>query len=766
MRLQKTPFIPGLITLYILLNQSINLSAQCSFTNPAACLCPVPGQQNCVLLPDIRAGKHSLNGATGWTEYSQSAASPNKGLLRIDVSTPNTGWGPVEVIATSDYVCGTDTLRNFTPPSGFLCPDGSFPKRLIKQRVYEKNGNTLTSTLRDAGWMVYHPTHGHIHIEGWGLYTLRMRDASVADTLQWPVVNSGIKVSFCLIDLTTCSGSPGDCLDANGNTMLNNNFPNYGLGGGYGCNDVKQGISVGKVDIYHRGLDESFVKIPYEACSGNYQVVVQVDPDNHFLEMSDNNNWLSAPVTLTQQRATNTGPYSYIFSKMGNTICQGGSIQLEASGASNYVWSTGATTQKINIAQPGKYWVRSTTPCGIATSDTLNIIQTGNSSFPAITRADTICAGEHAFLFASGNAQWYDAPVNGNLVFTGNNFETGNLYSNTTFYVIDQPSVLGGRLGPAGPGFTPNTNFTGTRNDYLIFNAFLPFKLKKLTVNASVAGVRIIQLRDQYGHLIQQKQVTLTAGQQDVTVDFFVPAGLNHQLGLSSSSPVASLLSNTVSSGNIGYPFTLKSIGNIVGSSSGDALYPYFTNWDVEVISMACNDGSRKPVTVMTVPAPAVHLTGVNAQYSHAAPAVKLTGEPGGGTFSGHGVINDYFYPRIAGLGSHIITYTYNNGVCEAQDAKSVSVTVDSALLTDGYSAQLFNTPGTRPVLWVMSSDNAVLDIAVVNSAGQLLRKMQFNALPGPNFFNLSFETLPKAVYFMKIINANNQKSKVLKFVN
>ena len=98
--------------------------------------------------------------------------------------------------------------------------------------------------------MQYHPAHGHLHIDGWGLYTLRLKDPSVADTLQWPIVSSGIKVSFCLIDLTTCSGTLGDCVDAAGNVLNNASFPNYGLAGGYGCGNARQGISVGKVDIY------------------------------------------------------------------------------------------------------------------------------------------------------------------------------------------------------------------------------------------------------------------------------------------------------------------------------------------------------------------------------------------------------------------------------------------------------------------------------------------------------------------------------------
>lgn len=741
------------------------ISAQCSNSNPAGCSCP-GGGTSCLLLPDITAGKKTLNATTGWTEYTQAAAAPNKGLLRLDVSTPNIGWGPVETIPTNNYLCGTDTLYNFVPPSGFLCPDGSFPKRLIKQRLYQKNGNSFQFIDRDAGWMVYHPSHGHIHIEGWGLYTLRLRDVSVVDTLQWPVVNSGVKVSFCLIDLTTCSGSAGDCQDANGNTLLNNNFPNYGLGGGYGCNNVKQGISVGKVDIYHQYLDESFVKIPYEACNGAYHAVVQVDPDNHFLEMNDNNNWLAAPVNLTKQRTSSTNPYAYIFSKKGNTVCQGSTLELEASGASNYVWSTGATTQKITISQPGKYWVRATTPCGVATSDTLDIAQSGISAFPAITTNDTICAGERAHLYASGNAHWYDAPTGGNLVFIGNNYETGSLFNNTTFYVADQPSVLGGNLAPSSTTFSGTGNYSTARTEYLIFNAFLPFKLKKIKVDASAAGTRIFQLRDQYGHLLQQKSVTLAAGVQDVTLDFFVPSGLNHQLGLSSSSPVTALYTSTTVNANIGYPYKLNSVANIVGSSLGDKAFPFFYNWEIEATAEACNNGQRKPVTAYTVPAPAVSMSGLAQTYNHAAFGAQLTGVPVGGTFSGNGVINNYFYPRVAGLGSHIITYTYSNGYCSGQTAQETNVVLDESLLDNGFSVQLLDHPGSHPILWIVSTDNSGVEITLFTSTGQTLQTMEKPVYPGGNFINLDVEKYPKAVYLLRVRHLASGKTKTLKLLN
>lgn len=767
MRIIHCPVVISFFTIIVLLLFPKQSLSQCNENNATGCSCPVPGSTNCLLLPDIIAGKKTLNSTTGWTEYNHMITNVNKGLLRLDVSTPNVGWGPLQISPTNDYVCGGDTLRDFFPPPNFLCPDGSYPKRLIKQKLYQKTGNTFQFILRDAGWMQFHPSHGHIHIEGWGLYTLRLKDPSVADTLKWPIVNSGIKVSFCLIDLTTCSGALGDCVDAAGNVLNNASFPNYGLGGGYNCGNVRQGISVGKVDIYHQYLDESFVKIPYEACNGNYYAMIQVDPDNHFLEMNEDNNWLSAAVTLQKQRPANTGAYAYIFSKKGNIMCAEETMELEASGASNYLWSNGATTQKTSISQAGKYWVRATTPCGTTTSDTLVIISAPASSIPLITKQDTICVGEKANLYASGNAHWFDAQTNGNLVYIGNNFQTGSLATNTTFYVADQPSVLTGVVGPVNTNFSAAGNFAATKNDYVIFNSFIPFKLKKVTVNAATAGARIIQLRTMYGAVMLQKQVILAAGIQDVQLDFFIPAGMNLQLGLSSASPLANLYTSSTTSANIGFPFNLASVSRIVGSSLGDKFYPYFYNWQIEGTPQVCNAGTRKPVTAFVVQKANISFNGLNDIYLHTDSAITFSVTPAGGILTPPpGVINNTFHPKLAGVGAHQFKYTYRNGNCVTEISKIVSVNFNNAVLKDGFSLQLWNNPGNHQKLYLVTEQSSAVDIRLLNTSGQKVMQLERNAVNGSNIFDLDFSNLARGIYFIEVRLKVNNAKKIIKLIN
>ena len=55
-------------------------------------------------------------------------------------------------------------------------PFPTAPEQLVKQRLFSYSGGTngtFTQTGdRDAGKFVYHPTHGHFHLENYAVYRL------------------------------------------------------------------------------------------------------------------------------------------------------------------------------------------------------------------------------------------------------------------------------------------------------------------------------------------------------------------------------------------------------------------------------------------------------------------------------------------------------------------------------------------------------------------------------------------------------------------
>ena len=61
-------------------------------------------------------------------------------------------------------------------------------------------------------------------------------------------------------------------------------------------------------------------------------------------------------------------------------------------------------------------------------------------------------------------------------------------------------------------------------------------------------------------------------------------------------------------------------------------------------------------------------------------------GSPSGGIYSGNGVENGIFHPKIAGVGIHDITYTYSLGPCVATDVETINI--ESSPLNVYYSIE------------------------------------------------------------------------------
>jgi hypothetical protein len=190
------------------------------------------------------------------------------------------------------------------------------------------------------------------------------------------------------MDYGNCTYYSGHCVDSLGNTLLNGNFPNWGLGGGqYNCSPVLQGISSGFTDIYYQHLDGMYIQVPPGTCNGSYYIVVQLDPYNYFLESNENNNVLAIPYTLTQQN----GSPPTITAGGPTTFCSGSSVTLTSSAATGYLWSTGATTQSIVAAATGSYTVSVTGACNGTSPATNVVVNTVPVSVSATN--STVCAG-------------------------------------------------------------------------------------------------------------------------------------------------------------------------------------------------------------------------------------------------------------------------------------------------------------------------------------------------------------------------------------
>jgi subtilisin-like proprotein convertase family protein len=327
-------------------------SGSCDVGNGAACFCP-DSTQDCDLLPDMLASADII--------AAQHTEMP--GLIKLSNATPNVGWGPMEIHPSN--FCWCDTVS--VPCSTSLCPSGDPPTQQLLQTLYHKSGNTITSfdTLT-PGTMSYHPTHGHVHVNDWAEFTLRLEDTTQASPLDWPIIAAGAKISFCLINLGDCTNDYGYCRDSAGGVITMADVPNAPFGMVSGCG-LDQGIYTGMLDIYGQNLPGMSIDLT-NVCNGNYFIVSVTDPDNDFVETNDNNNWVAVPITLTQQHSPITTGFS-ITSTSGFSA----TVSNNNTNLTSFEWDFGdGNTDTLNnpamhtYSAPGTYTITLTqvNPCG------------------------------------------------------------------------------------------------------------------------------------------------------------------------------------------------------------------------------------------------------------------------------------------------------------------------------------------------------------------------------------------------------------------
>ena len=98
------------------------------------------------------------------------------------------------------------------------------------------------------------------------------------------------------------------------------------------------------------------------------------------------------------------------------------------------------------------------------------------------------------------------------------------------------------------------------------------------------------------------------------------------------------------------------------------------TNYYVRAEGGLCAPSNCIGVTI-DVYTLSTHLDKYESLCGEATPSFNLSGgDPSGGEYSGTGVTNNIFYPDVAGIGIHTITYTHTIGSCIATDTETITI--------------------------------------------------------------------------------------------
>jgi hypothetical protein len=130
------------------------------------------------------------------------------------------------------------------------------------QEILDRDGRVVER--KDVGTFQYHPNHGHFHISRVAVYELR-RGGPGGEFVQ-----AGNKVGFCMEDSIRIREGTQKA-----------RIPD--------CTQTLQGITRGFADVYSASLKEQTFDMT-DLPSGEYTIVIKLDPLHKFLETNRRNN--------------------------------------------------------------------------------------------------------------------------------------------------------------------------------------------------------------------------------------------------------------------------------------------------------------------------------------------------------------------------------------------------------------------------------------------------------------------------------------------
>lgn len=311
------------------------------------------------------------------------------------------------------------------------------------------------------------------------------------------------------------------------------------------------------------------------------------------------------------------------------SFCTGGTVELTATAATSYLWSTGAITQSINVSNTGSFSVTITNSNGC--SNTSSVVNTVENSLPvpviSAGGVTTFCSGGNVTLNASGGSTYLwstgstsnsiNATTSGTYNFTAFNGSCSAVSGNIVVTVHNLPSANISANGPLSFCNGGSVELTASAaNSWLWSNGATT---QNITVNSS--GNFAVTLTDANGCSNTSSTVSVNVDPLPVPV-----------ISASGSTTICAGESVTLfASGGTSYLWS-------TGSTSSSILVSTAGTYHFEAFNGACSATSTS-INVVVNSAPAV--------VANASQTTVCSGE------------------MVTLSGSGAISYSWNNGVSD-----------------------------------------------------------------------------------------------------
>ncbi len=419
------------------------------------------------------------------------------------------------------------------------------------------------------------------------------------------------------------------------------------------------------------------------------------------------------PTSTSATLTVNTTPAPAGIITGSDTVCQGQSgvafNVTPVSGATAYTWSlpsgasiaSGSGSSNIVLdfsgnATSGALQVTPSNNCGLGTaSPAFNIIVNLIPATPtAITGNNSICAGD--------SETYSIIPVSGATSYT----------------------------------WTLPNGWTGSSTSESI-----------LATTDSNSGVISVTANNQCGSsVVQSLSVAINLAP-------LTPATIN------GSDSICSGTSNTYFiapvSGATSYNWTLP--GGWTGSSSSDNINTIASGGSGALTVSAENNCGISPAQTKNVtvnPSPNVVFNfGSTPVCENASPVFLNQGIPAGGSYSGPGVVNDSFNPKIVAVGSHLITYDFvdENG-CSGSDTSLIIVDICDGIASAFFDNQIevYPNPFTENLFVSLNENTSIILVKLYDAVGKTITSAEIPA--GKRNFELDTRGVTNSgVYFLHL---------------
>ncbi|MGM0479193.1 MAG: T9SS type A sorting domain-containing protein [Bacteroidota bacterium] len=130
---------------------------------------------------------------------------------------------------------------------------------------------------------------------------------------------------------------------------------------------------------------------------------------------------------------------------------------------------------------------------------------------------------------------------------------------------------------------------------------------------------------------------------------------------------------------------------------------------------------------------------------------IQLSGSPSGGTFSGDGVTNNTFDPEDAGVGTHTVTYTFQDGNgCENTATQQITVDGCAGIAENAIANEYHIFPNPAADYFEIKAPHTIDQVSVLNALGKTIENVNITQIED-NHVMVTTRALAPGTYFVKL---------------